>query len=388
MASKSVFELNGKAYDALTGAVLGSARRPEQRLRVAAMAPKAMPRYDDLGQHAHHQAARSLDGFVGGKRASGNHVSAHQPQHTKTLMRRAVKAPQAGLANMKAGHLSGVFRAQRPMPASTTVSPNVQPKLSAISVDPQRAQRAHKVSHSKLIKHFSPLAGERRAPADIAAAGQQPAAVQLMPKPATGKPFRRPADQAARAMHDRTVPPVKDDQDIFARALDGRHPDRPVASPASGKKSRRRGKLAGITAMALLFVGTCGFVAYQNKSTIQLQLASAKAGFSASIPLYKPAGYHLDNLVASSGNVAASFSGGNNQNFVITQQKSNWDSQTLLENFVATSNDPYQGYQSGGRTIYVFGQGKATWVNGGIWYQIKNADNLTNDQLVKIAASM
>ncbi len=78
----------------------------------------------------------------------------------------------------------------------------------------------------------------------------------------------------------------------------------------------------------------------------------------------------------------------NKQSFTVLQKKSNWDSQTLLENFVATSNEDYQGYQSNGRTVYVYGKGNATWVNGGIWYQIKATGDLANEQLVKIAASM
>lgn len=153
----------------------------------------------------------------------------------------------------------------------------------------------------------------------------------------------------------------------------------------SGKRFRR---VLGISASIAVFVALCGFVAYQNKTNIQLQLASAKAGFSASVPLYKPDGYTMNKLDYATGAVAVTYQKGNDSKFDIVQKRSNWDSQTLLENFVATSNEAYQGYQAGGRTIYVYGKGKATWVNGGIWYQIKDADNLSNDQIVKVAASM
>lgn len=136
-----------------------------------------------------------------------------------------------------------------------------------------------------------------------------------------------------------------------------------------------------------ILMGLFGFIAFQNRDDIRLQIASAKAGFSAAAPLYKPDGYKLSDMKYATGSVASIYQQGN-QNFVITQKKSNWDSQTLLENFVANANQDYEGFQANGRTVYVYGDGNATWVNGGIWYQIKATGNLTGEQLVKIAASM
>jgi hypothetical protein len=105
-------------------------------------------------------------------------------------------------------------------------------------------------------------------------------------------------------------------------------------------------------------------------------------------PLYKPDGYAMSKMTYSAGSVATLYKNTGNQSFSLSQKKSNWDSQTLLENFVASAGEDYKGFQSNGRTVYIYGKGKATWVNGGIWYQIRGADELTNDQLVKIAASM
>jgi hypothetical protein len=198
------------------------------------------------------------------------------------------------------------------------------------------------------------------------------------------KPAQQPMRTAA----------VDADHDIFAQALahatshQERSPKESKMNTAKRSGKRHR-KVLGFAAGAAAFVLMCGFVAYQNKANIQLQLASAKAGFSASVPLYKPAGYTMNKLNYSTGAVAMAFQDNStNSAFNVTQKKSNWDSQTLLENFVATSNQPYQGYESAGRTIYVYGQGKATWVNGGIWYQIDGANNLSNEQIVKVAASM
>jgi len=144
----------------------------------------------------------------------------------------------------------------------------------------------------------------------------------------------------------------------------------------------------GIAASAAVFLALFGFIGYQNRDDIRLQIASAKAGFPASAPLYKPDGFALSSMQYATGSVASVYQHGNSQNFTITQKKSNWDSQTLLENFVATKNGDYQGFQSNGRTVYVYDGGNATWVNGGIWYQIKATGNVSNEQLVRIAASM
>lgn len=183
------------------------------------------------------------------------------------------------------------------------------------------------------------------------------------------------------------------EQDLFsqalARATSHEQPaPRESAAKAIKRKSKKHRQALGIVASLSVFLMLFGFIAYQNRDNIQLQIASARAGFSASTPLYKPDGYVLGKTTYGPGAVAVQYQHPNNQSFTLSQKKSNWDSQTLLENFVATSDEPYQGYQSNGRTVYVYGEGKATWVNGGIWYQIQGANELSDEQLVKIAASM
>jgi hypothetical protein len=467
-------------YDALTGAVVGPAQRPEHKVRVAsaAVVPKpSSPKHSVLPVHGSYSSHAAMDGFVRhpnhvasaskvseaptkAKHNPHTHIVAHQPQPTKTLMRRAVKAPNlantAGITQPKSTH--ALTSQTLKTPKIRTIAPlqahhrsAARPKLASTAVDPFRARRAVAANRSNLVQHFTPVAaaGTVIAPAQIhpaqptaSNAPVAPPPAPIIPKsvpaatspsaPLTQAPQRpvqhsnrqsdhranmAPADIAALAhraqvrnqagqsnqaqpLNQAQRPSVLDlaaaaERDIFEEALAHAtsHMEESPKQTAQEKlrtakrKGKKHSKVFGIVASVAVFLLLCGFVAYQNKANIQLQLASAKAGFSASVPLYKPEGYSMAKLAYSTGSVATTYNKGNHS-FSITQKKSNWDSQTLLENFVATSNEPYQGYESAGRTIYVYGEGKATWVNGGIWYQMTGANNLTNDQIVKVAASM
>jgi hypothetical protein len=421
VTKSNVIELNGRSYDALTGAMLGSAKRPEHRVRVAAIAAKQPPR----AIKAPSQGVASMDGFVRAvhsttgaahhatTKKAASHISAHHPQPTKTLMRRAVKTPAITSGAKQPG-----IQAVTPLKPGLPSKLSAKPMVSSGFIDPVRSHRAALINRSRLVNHFT---ASRVAPqlvskfattpaATAAAPRQQPAynhnpamasgmantrSVNRTTNPATSLGQKTPAALTAKAP---AVAPHQtnayEDQDIFEQALAHAtsHQERPPkestlrSAKRGGKKHRR---VLGFAGAAVAFLLMCSFVAYQNKANIQLQVASAKAGFSASVPLYKPAGYNMGKLAYSPGNVAMVFhDSASNAGFNVSQKKSNWDSQTLLENFVATSNQPYQGYESGGRTIYVYGRGKATWVNGGVWYQIDGANNLSSAQIVKVAASM
>lgn len=179
-------------------------------------------------------------------------------------------------------------------------------------------------------------------------------------------------------------------EDIFERALavaSKQQQQDPTQIKQASKRVKKPKRVMRWAASAAVLLAIIGVVALQNRTTIQLQLASSKAGFSASAPGYKPSGFAMAKISYSPGTVSTNYEH-NDKSFTVIQKKTAWDSQALLENFVATSNEPYQGYDSKGRTIYVYGQGRATWVNNNVWYQV-HADNvLSNEQLVKIASSM
>jgi len=142
--------------------------------------------------------------------------------------------------------------------------------------------------------------------------------------------------------------------------------------------------LAGLG--AFLIIG--GFVAYLNVPNIELHVASLQAGFHAQIPGYKPTGYAMDGGVHAKNNtVAMRFTSGDSA-YTVTQQQSDWDSQTLLDNYVAFAGGAHKTIQSRGRTIYIYNGTNAAWVNGGVRYDISGSASLTSDELVSLATSM
>lgn len=372
MAKNSIFELNGNAYDARSGALLGSAQRVQHTAKVQHMPLRNVP----------GSGIGSMDGMVAGPKPrlhTPKHVSAHHPQATKTLMRRAVKPPAPGKLHIAEQHLPSSTHAQTALQPKAAAQPAITPKLSSAAIDPRRAHRARVVNRSQAVNHFRPAPSHHHA--------AQPLPQAPAPQAAPVQHLRAPS-RSQVASYDEQL-----EQDLFEQALaeatshEQPAPDESIAQSVKRKGSRTRRILTIVASMGV-FVVLCGFVAYQNRQQIQLQMASAKAGFAASLPLYMPQGYQTDKMTYASGSVAASFQAPGKKPFIIVQKKSNWDSQTLLDSFVAVSNQDYRGFQSNGRTVYVIGKGQATWVNGGIWYQIKEANDLNDEQLVKIATSM
>ena len=122
----------------------------------------------------------------------------------------------------------------------------------------------------------------------------------------------------------------------------------------------------------------------------QPQQAWAKAGISASMPGYVPQGYNLaGNIQASPGNVSYSLDSQGNKKILISQSKTDWDSQALAENYVAPKADNYLALQAQGLTIYMLGNNQASWVDKGTWYRIESPSGaLTQDQVIKMATSL
>lgn len=381
--TNNIIELNGRRYDASTGELIDSTRvsAPEKNVPVK--------------QHATHRGF-VVDGIVKQGTLSKTKLApipvkpappaklvqktaahkpkpivAHKPEHSQTLMRHAVKAPKVTpKKSLKVQVPNDLIKKQ---PATLTV----KPKLSSDFVDEQRAERAKQVPRSNTVARFHKPTRPVRAAASPLATPQR--------RSYTQSTAARNTDGIARTQSYASPSP-------FERAIAHAHSHEQVTpKTALHQKTRRqakkRFKIAGISAAILTVLLLGGFIALQNKVSIELQLASAKAGFHATVPGNKPSGFAVKDLTYSPGTVTIGLRS-ESQAFDIVQKTSNWDSQTLLENFVATSGTPYQTYQAGGRTVYIYNDGSATWVNGGIWYQLEGNAHLTSDQVVNLAASM
>lgn len=144
-------------------------------------------------------------------------------------------------------------------------------------------------------------------------------------------------------------------------------------------------------ALSIIGIIILGIYIWQvNYSSIALRFAASKSGLSANVPGYIPTGWQLSNkFQAEPGRLTFSLvSPDSKSSIAINQVKSNWNTQDLLENFVLAKSDSYLALQSQGTTIYIYGKSQASWVEDGKWYRIEGDNNLSHDDLVKLASSI
>lgn len=386
--TNNFIELNGKRYDALTGAFLGVGTQMVAT-KPAPTAPKAVPHHGGVMDGIKPSKTATAVQHVASKAAVHKPVTApkhhiqpiahHKPQHAKTLRRDIVKMPK--ITPQKPLKLQTPTDIVQHKPGVLTV----KPKLSSDIVDPARATRALDVPRSPQVERFR----KQPLPRHASHAALAPA-----------RPVQRPVDAfnlASRAPARVTSRPVSQtrtasDDDIFEQAIAyARSHEQPAPQSLKHKKekrsNRRAKKLVGVLASVLMVAFLGGFIFWQNRADIELQLASARSGVPASLPAYKPSGYAVKGFTYSPGTVTIGY-GSTTGDFNVVQKSSNWDSETLLQNYVATSGQAYNAYQAAGRTVYIYGNGNATWVNGGIWYQVNDNGVLSKDQLINLATSM
>lgn len=370
--SKHIIELNGKRYDALTGRLLTSdtateAPAPLHPLNTGA---PALPHH--AATPSHHTAHRK--------------PAARPLQSSKTLMRRAVSKPTT--------KSSPAIKRTAPLPNKVTIGA-LSPKLSVSAVDPGRARRAQHVQRSQHVDHFianAPKLTTIMKPVKPEPAPRSHAQPRLDIEPAhrshtTAKPaaahsatHHTAAKSTAASAHKRT-------NELFDRAIaNAKSHEQAKAKPARRKKA---GRLVNAMAGVAAFLVIGGFVGYVNRASLQLELASARAGFQANLPEYQPNGFARQAAVADGREVKISFvSPHNSDRFVLSQQASDWDSQTLFDEISSAASTNYQTLQSGGRTIYVYDSGKAAWVNGGVLYRVDGNTQLDTTQISQLAASL
>lgn len=310
----------------------------------------------------------------------GMHVAAHKPEPAKTLMRSAVKKPDIKAPSV----LKAVSRTD--LPANLAVQA-ITPKASAVTINPKRLKKAAQMVKSPSVSRYGQSGVLPAASTALVAAA-----------PASKQDSIAVIQQSLHGVSSaKTVPhipvspvhaaPAK--TDIFTEALANARSHEQTHEPSvrADKKRRRVSVLATATLSLLLIVGV---VAYTNTPALSMRVASMKAGFSAKLPDYSPAGFNFGTLSYGRGNVTVSYASAQNAglSYDITQRASNWNSQTLLDNFVQTANKAYQTYQQAGRTIYMYGDNTATWVDSGVWYTVNGNSALSRDQILDLARSL
>jgi hypothetical protein len=366
----NIIELNGKRYDATTGAMIETSTLGSQNsgnldgVLSATATKKDVPVLTKTEQAPLKSVVSKPVMDIARSPAAFQH--SHKPEHAKTLMRTAVQKPKPGLKRHTKAQAttSGL--------TSTTPATAVQPNVSLQQIDPKRQAAAQTTPKSELVRRFNPAAATMaiQTTASTSTASQATPYIAVAP---TG-----------------TEQPSKPSLDIFEKALAQAtsHQEQYHAPSSSRIHLSRRVKALALSSVAVVIVG--GFLVYQNVGNINLFMASSKAGFQASLPSYEPSGFSVEPLIASTGSVAATFkSNSDNRSYTLSEKPSSWDSTTLRDTYVVSvAGENYQTIQAGGRIIYFYGNHNATWVNGGIWYQLQTSGALSDQQLIEIATSI
>jgi hypothetical protein len=380
--NNNIIEINGQRYDATTGVLLSAAAgsaaatahaphivHPTAKATAKPVTARPIPVRHHTPKPIAAQSAKSRPKHRvhDAIKQAAKPGPSHKPQAAKTLMRSAVQKPATGFKRHTKAHGHTDSLVKQP-------SVQLQPKASVRRVDSKRLQLARQTPKSQAVQRFGKSHG--RAP--------EPPTELTKPvaRPHTAPVHRRPAPEPRQHSKPQTT------ADLLERALQSAtsHEETLWETP---KRRRKPGKLASISMVAAGLVLLGGFVAYQNIANVKLRVASSRAGFTASLPDYQPAGYHLSHLNYEPGQVALNFhSNSDDRTYAITEKVSGWNSEALRDSFLAASGHSYQTVESGGRTLFLYGQNAATWVSGGIWYQVQSNGTLSDRQLVQLAGSM
>lgn len=330
---KNTIEINGKIYDAHTGKHLGGADRLQDIIHQEVK--QTRPKQDILPPVREPKRQAHLN---------------RDPQKSTTLMRPVVKKPAVAVKQQ------------------TKAKSTERVKLG--TPHHERIKRAEKVEKSPKIKRFNVHASSSavRPKVPVRAAQlevKEPAPVHKGP-------------ESTRAHNDWPV------VDQFEKALQSAssHLEEFIDDAAASKRGRR----LSYAAISLVAVLAIGFGAYQAVPTVKVKLAGNKAGFSADVPNYSPAGFGMSGSDAKAGEVTLSYkSRSDDKGFKITQSPSKWSSQSLVSNYLDGTGKKYETIHSNGKTIYTYDKVNATWVDGGIWFKVESNADLSNEQLIKIA---
>lgn len=344
---QNILEINGKRYDAVTGALLSGQSNSSRALA------------------AHPTHHKSVDGFVATKHhkpQKAHKIAAHtvhaKPAKSTTLMRRAVHKPKITSTSANIDN----------------VSKHVETFAERQHQEDLRFRRAIKVPTNKLVSRFGVIE-----PVDF-----------KVQKTHTELPVR-PAPVTQTHATKASPPPVQK-TNHFEKSLENAtaHTAKPLKKAKlhhrAAKKLHTKPKTLRIATTSMAVLLLAGFIAYQNSAIIAVRVAAARAGISATVPGYTPAGFHLQTHAAKPGQIIIGYkSTTDGRSYQLTQTASSWDSATLLQNFVAANN--YQATTSKGRKVYLY-DNNATWVDNGIWYKLESKANLSSTQLQQLIDSI
>jgi hypothetical protein len=237
------------------------------------------------------------------------------------------------------------------------------------SVDTKLARRAKAIKQSSNINRFGARVKEADQTSPYVRDIQQPASNITLPNNLPKKPDMFEAAIERATSHE--MPPLTKKE---LRKIHG--------------KKRFNPKIIGYGTGFMLFLAIIGYVGYSNLSNVMVKVASMRAGFTASMPGYRPAGFALSSVGYQPGVVSFNFKD-NNHKYIVTERSSTWDSATLENSLVIPEyGNNFRAIMINGQTIYVYGKDQAAWVSNNILYQVKGNGSLSQDQITKLAQKL
>lgn len=367
--AKTTIELNGKLYDAKSGRVISD------------MVSKPAP-VVSLSNHSADYAV--MDGVVSRTSVPVSKVNTElQPSfHT------SVAKTKPGVARTNPAHIKTKIQKSKTLmrPAVKKPKPTVQNDVSSSrasivkKTNPARHVRAATVNKSNHIQRFSTV----KKPTVII---KKQVALPVVAQASTSN---TQIVHLAKSTEDH----VRQSVDIIEESLRQASSHLEIFEDRIQKgfwhRVGFRNKAANLATAGIAGFMLFGFFTYQNIPNVEMRVAATRAGVPAQMPGYSPAGFSASRAIKSEpGKVAVTFqSNTDDKQFTVTQQTSNWSSDSLLSNHVVASKKPYQTYQDAGKTVYIQDNSNATWVNGGVWYKVEGNASLTSDQLLRIANSL
>lgn len=376
----NTIEINGKRYDTSTGAVLDVIAPPTKTkhapkpAHTPPLSPPATPKPRPIDVHVAGKPKTHRHNDI--KRRPAKKIASHAPQHAHTLMRKSVTKPEGSFKRQVKAHGS--------TDALMKTTATIAPKRSIGVLDQKRADHAKRVAKSAAVKRFHHSTGPSVIPVTVT---KQTTTAHHQAAPSAPHAATKASSRPPHANH-APVHKAETTADLLERALQQAtsHLEPAPKLPKKGRLSKRASNFAAVLAALVILAG---FAALQNLPVMRVKLASSKAGFSANLPGYKPAGYHLSKLNSAPGKVSLNFtSNSDERSFAITEKSSSWDSSTLRDTYLADSGQNYQTMESAGRTLYIYGKNAATWVSGGVWYQVETNGSLSTRQLLDLASSL
>ncbi len=298
-------------------------------------------------------------------------------QKSTTLSRRYVKRPVARTKiNVTSASEATVTTAKTPK------------KVKIVEISASEAKKHEKQALKKA--HAKKLAAIKVAHAERLAK-ERLAKKQLAKERALQKKLALQKQRAKKAKAAPSTTKVTPSTSVIKSALkDVKTTESTPAMQQSFKKKHRGRRIAlALFCSALSVAALVAFVHF-NMPDISVKVAAMQTGIEASYPSFIPRGFSLSNVTSEKdGSVKISFTSQGGMSFILSEEKSTWDSTALLNNYVKkTYPSDYTVIREQGITIYHRGE-NSTWVNGGILYKIScSGGTLSKEQVRNIATSL